>query len=156
MVWAGYDIHEKELKAISDKEKAKCCKFKKRHRKDLDPDEIEEIVAMANKPYCIMKDVAQHFQITTSLASALAKEAVRKPQKLVQTRQRLKLQEQKQDCIEEQVTRILSTNRPIERIKQIQVAVEASSGLKVEPAMVSKVMRKDLGMGYRVAKTVPV
>ena len=52
---------EKDLKKIRDKEKAKCRKFKKRHRKDLDPEEVEEIVAMVNQPYCLLKDVSQRF-----------------------------------------------------------------------------------------------
>ena len=50
---------------------------------------------------------------------------------------------------------MLANNRPIVSIRQIQEAVEDQEGLEVQKKLVSTVLRKDMGMGYRLAKTVP-
>ena len=49
---------EGNLKLQSIKDKALCGRFKKRHRKDLTPDEIEAIVAATKIPHRIHKDIA--------------------------------------------------------------------------------------------------
>ena len=51
---------------------------------------------------------------------------------------------------------MLENNDPIMRVQQIQAAVEEQEGLEVPKKLVSKVMRKDMGIGYRLAKMVPV
>ena len=46
------------MKIVAWKEKAICSRFKKRHRKDLNPDEIEAIVSAAKIPNKLHKDIA--------------------------------------------------------------------------------------------------
>ena len=69
-------------------------------------------------------------------------------------RQKL-LHESKKEAIEEVTETMLEINEPIMRIQQIQAAVEEQSGLEVQKTLVSKVMRKDMRIGYRLAKTIP-
>ena len=45
---------------------------------------------------------------------------------------------------------MLSRNLPIFRIKQVQEAVEEQTGLEVTHTLVSKVLRKEMRMGYRL------
>ena len=47
-------------------------------------------------------------------------------------------------------------NKPIVRSQQVQANVEESGEIEVSLKFVRQVMRKDLGMGYRLAKMVPI
>ena len=49
---------------------------------------------------------------------------------------------------------MLANNKLITRVQQVQTAVLEESGHAVAPAFVRRVMRKDMRMGYRMAKTV--
>ena len=51
---------------------------------------------------------------------------------------------------------MLDMNKPIVHAKLIQKAMREQSGLDVDEKLVCQVMRKDMGMGYRLAKTIPV
>ena len=59
-------------------------------------------------------------------------------------------------AIEDVAVDFLSTNRPIFRLQQIKAKVEETAGLEVDHQLVSRVLRKDLHMGYRLARTVPI
>ena len=51
---------------------------------------------------------------------------------------------------------MLATNRPIFWSRQVGDAVHQQTGLEVGDQLVRHVMRKDLRLGYRLAKTVAV
>ena len=89
--------------------------MKKRHRKDLSAEEIEEIVAATKEPFRLHKDVAEQFRIPAQLVSGLAREAEKKPEKLQQKRNREHIEEQKRAAIEESVSLMLKANKPIVR-----------------------------------------
>ena len=55
---------EKELWKQARHEKGPNNKLKKRQLKDLEPEEIEEIIAATKKPYHKYKDVAEHYRIS--------------------------------------------------------------------------------------------
>ena len=63
---------------------------------------------------------------------------------------------QKKLAIEEAVFDTLKKNKGIYRARQVQEMVLEDTGLEVTQQLVQKVMRKDLHMGYRLAKTVPI
>ena len=81
-----------------------CRKFKKRHRKDLTPDEIEAIVAASKEPHRLHKDIAQQFQIPTTLVGRLVKESSEAPTKLEIYRCKLQLNDCKKEVIEDIAT----------------------------------------------------
>ena len=54
------------------------------------------------------------------------------------------------------VTGMLSTNKPIVGASQVQAQVLHVTGLNVGCDLARQVMRKDLCMGYRRAKTVTI
>ena len=81
---------------------------------------------------------------------------MREPEKLDQLRQREEDTVNKKLAIEEAATEMLEANVAITRTRQVQDAVERNADLEVSAQLVSRVMRKDLHLGYRLAKTVPV
>ena len=52
-------VSEKELRLRRQQDSRAGRKFKKRHRKDLTADEIEEIIAASKEPYRIHADIAR-------------------------------------------------------------------------------------------------
>ena len=82
---------EGSLKRQSKKDKAQYRKYKKRHRKDLSPEEIEAIVTAAKVPHRLHKDIAQEFKIPALLVGKLVKESNQEPEKLEAYRTRLQL-----------------------------------------------------------------
>ena len=54
-------------------------KYKKRHRKELSPEEIEAIVACTKEPYRLYKDIAQQFKISSDLVCRLVNESKMQP-----------------------------------------------------------------------------
>ena len=133
-----------------------CRKYKKRHRKDLSPEDIEAIIAAAKVPHRLHKDIAQEFKIPAILVGKLVKESMKEPEKLEAYRTRLQQAEGKKQAIEEAATELLASNKPIVRIKQVQEAVEQRTGDLVTPLLISKVMRKEMRMGYRKTNVVPI
>ena len=63
------------------KDDRKSTRLKKRHRRDLSPDEVGRIVQATKQPYKLKKTVADEHRITPHLVSALVKEAIKKPEK---------------------------------------------------------------------------
>ena len=51
---------------------------------------------------------------------------------------------------------MLASNLPIVRASQVQSAVRRNANLEVALTLVRQVMRKDMHLGYHLAKTVPV
>ena len=84
------------------------------------------------------------------------KEAHNNPRKLQARRDKEQLEERKRIAIEDAVTTRLKANQQIVRAQQIQSIVEKEAELEVPLNLVRNVMRKDLAMGYRLAKSVPV
>ena len=80
------------------------CRIKKRHRKDLSIEEIEEIVDAAKEPFRYHKDIAQKFRVPAQLVSTLVRESQKKPENLEARRDREHLDERKRQAIEEVVT----------------------------------------------------
>ena len=87
-----------------------CRKYKKRHRKDLTPDEIEAIVAAAKVPHRLHKDIAQEFKVPTILIGKLVKESIEEPTKIDELRSKLELNDQKKQAIEDATTNMLASN----------------------------------------------
>ena len=100
--------------------------------------------------------MAQEFKLTGQLVHVLVKEAEKGPEKLGLLRQQEQESAQKRQAIEETVTERLVNNMAIARAQQVQAAVSTRTGLEVSLPLVRKTMRKELGMGYRKAATVPV
>ena len=63
---------------------------------------------------------------------------------------------QLKDAIEDTATKMLEVNRPITSAKVVTDAVKKNLSLDVDDNLVREVMRKDMRLGYRQAKTVPI
>ena len=90
------------------------------------------------------------------LVSKLCREAEKEPEKRTARLQRKELHEDKKLAIKDVTSSLLSAGLPIARAQQVQLAVEEQRGLEVSTKLVRQVFRKELKMGYRLAKTVPV
>ena len=53
-------------------------------------------------------------------------------------------------------SRLLSANTPIVRLQQVQKAVQEEIGMRTSLSLVSKVLRKEMRMGYRKSNVVPI
>ena len=62
----------------------------------------------------------------------------------------------KKDAVADVTESLLSKNIPIVRAQQVQQALNEIMNLEVDLKLVRTVLRKDLGMGYRMAKKVPI
>ena len=51
---------------------------------------------------------------------------------------------------------MLTSNRPIISAAQVQTMLKEKENMEVNKKMVRQVFRKDMHLGYRVARTVPV
>ena len=80
---------EGDLREQADKERGASSKLKKRHRKLLSADEIEQIVAACKEPFATQQVVAKKFRVTPSLVCRLFKESVEKPEALQQLREKV-------------------------------------------------------------------
>ena len=65
------------------------------------------------------------------------------------------MQDDKKDAIFEVTSKILETGQPIASSHQVKLAVEEQRGLEVSTKLVRVMFRKELKMGYRMAKVVP-
>ena len=88
--------------------------------------------------------------------SRLIKEAEQKPGKLQQLHANEILLERKRDAIEDAASKILASDKPITRIQHVQAAVLVEHGLEVNRKLAREVMRKEMRLGYRLAKVVAV
>ena len=73
---------ERDLRKQYIDELAPNRKFKKRHKKDLSPEEISTIVATTKQPFRLYKDVAKQFRISQKLLCDLVYEAKKKPERI--------------------------------------------------------------------------
>ena len=147
---------EADLKRQALKDLAPCRATKKRHLKDLSKDEIEAIISSAKKPFYRHQDIAKDYRVTKSLVGRLVRESARQPEKMRKRVENEKILEDKKDAIEDVVTSLVSFNTPIFRAGQIKDAVKEVAALEVDDLLVRRVMRKDLKMGYRLARQVPL
>ena len=88
--------------------------------------------------------------------SRLVQESTKQPEKLEAQRQRAKLEEERRDAVEDVVTELLAANKPITSSRLVQAAVQEQTSMTVAEPLVRQVMRKEMRLGYRQARTVPV
>ena len=104
------------------------------------------------KPFVLLKDVAQQFRVQSNLVGRLIKEAEEQPEKLRKARHNEQLQMDKKEAIEDAVISLLKVKTPIYRVEQVKQSVKQMTQLNVSELFVRNVMRKELRMGYRMAK----
>ena len=149
-------MKEEEMRQLRRKERAPQGRFKKRHLKDLSEEEVDEIISMSKQPGWLQRDIAQKFCVPRKLVGILCKEAEVRPEKRAARRQQKQLLEEKLDAIEDITNDILKSGQPIVRAQQVQEAVADKRGMEVSDKLVRQTFRKELSMGYRLAKDIPV
>ena len=68
----------------------------------------------------------------------------------------MQLVEQQEDAIQDTVCSLLVRNQPIFKVNQVEQAVRNETGLEVKRNQVAKFMKKEMHLGYRQVRTVPV
>ena len=99
------------MKQQSLQDKAHYRKFKKRNRKDLSYDEIEQLLAAAREPYRLHKDIATQFKVSANLVGQLVKESRVKPEKIHRIQAEEILVARKKQVIEDAATALLAANK---------------------------------------------
>lgn len=94
---------------------APCRRYKKRRLKELDDEEVDQIIADSKRPGWLKKDIAQKYRVTPDLVSKLCKEAAEQPEKITARRQLKQVLAEKKDAIADVTTTILKAGKPIVR-----------------------------------------
>ena len=94
--------------------------------------------------------------VSAQLVTILANESRKKPEKLKNLRDHNLKSQRKRDAIEHTVSNLLERNKPIFSIDQVQREVQTDTLLETDRKLVSRVMRKEMTLGYRMAKTVTI
>ena len=94
---------------------APCRRYKKRRLKELDDEEVDQIIADSKRPGWLKKDIAQKYRVTPDLVSKLCMEAAKQPEKITARRQLKQVLAEKKDAIADVTTSILKAGKPIVR-----------------------------------------
>ena len=94
--------------------------------------------------------------MSANLVGRLVREAEQQPEKVEARSFRKSLHTEMVEVIETETKSILGRNLPIVRAQQVQLAIEEKNGLEVSLPLIRKVLRKEMRLGYRIAKDIPV
>ena len=106
--------------------------------------------------HVFQKDIAKFYKISAALVSKLVVEAQRNPQK--NEALKIKVEETKQvtEIVKRVVSRMLENSVSIVNAEMVVKEVRRKEDIEVTIKQVRTVMTDELGLGYRLAKKVPV
>ena len=106
--------------------------------------------------HVFQKDIAKYYKISPALVSKLVVEAQRDPEK----NEIFKIKEEEhkkiKDVVKKVVTGMLENSITIVKADMVVEQVRKKENVEVTADQVKTVMKDELGLGYRVAKKVPV
>jgi len=106
--------------------------------------------------HVFQKDIAKYYKISPMLVSKLVVEAQRDPEK----NQIFKIKDEEnkniKEIVKKVVTGMLENSTPIVKADMVVEQVRKKENLEVTIDKVKTVMKDELGLGYRIAKKVPV
>ena len=101
-------------------------------------------------------EVAKKFRISAQLVSRLVVEARKQPEKLREKKAREKQQLEALQATESVASEMLACGKSIRSSQQVQMQVEAKHQVELSRAAVRRILKKELGLGYRTAGKVPM
>ncbi len=131
-------------------------KTKKRSLKELPAAVRAEIVQLHEVEHMHQKDIAERFRVSSTLVGRLVKESVSQPEKQEQLVAKKQQEKQAREAIKAAVEEMLEGSVPIQKADMIVLRVNEHTDLEVRHEEVRSVLRNDLGLGYRIAKKVPI
>ena len=130
--------------------------MKRRHLKELPSDVREEIV----RQYCVenlhQKDIADKYRISRSLVGRLVKDSIEKPEKLRKLKDSEVQKKRAEKGIQAAAEKLLNAGVPITNSSMIATMVNKDTDLEVKHSEVRQVPRSEMGLGYRMTRTVPI
>ena len=101
-------------------------------------------------------EVAKKHCVTPTLVGKLIREAKKMPEKLRERKQKEKLRKQAKDVVGEITKDMLEKSLPITKASQIQLKALELHGIEINNLQVRQILKKELGLGYRTVKNVPM
>lgn len=111
---------EKELRERERTDTMPGHKYKKRHRKELEAEEIEDIVHKYQVQHLTQVETAKQHRISPSLVSRLVEESKKQPEKLRETKLKEKNAQKAQESVTRVVSYMLERSIPIEKAATVQ------------------------------------
>ena len=147
---------ECQLLARSKMYSGESAHYKKRHLKDLPLETRNDIVKMYLEDGVFQKDVAKFYKISPLLVSKLVKESKTDPEK--RAKQKLKEEEKRNniEAVKAVVTEMLEKSVSIVKADFVLKEVLRKHNLLLSKTLVMKVLKDELGLGYRMARDVPL
>ncbi len=149
-------LREKELKARHLKEKPAGKQFKHRHRCQLSSEAIEEIVAACDEGSLTQAEIAKKYKVKMILVSSLVTEARKQPEKLRVLKQKEKELGRASRAVERVAAGMLERSIPIDNAMKVQRQAEQYHAVEISVPKVRTMLKKELGLGYRRARQVPI
>ena len=100
--------------------------------------------------------MARRFRLSPQLVSKLFVEARKQPEKLREKKAAEKRRLQALQATESVASGMLVRDRAIRTSQQVQHEVKAQHQVELSQAVIRSVLRKQLGLGYRMAQRVPI
>ena len=109
-------------------------------------------MAACNEGSLTHAEVAKKFKVAAILVRQLVKEAEKKPEKLRSLKQREKELERASQAVERVAAGMLERSIPIENAVKVQRQAKQYHDVEISVPKVRAVFKKELGLGYRMAK----
>ena len=147
---------EKEIRRQYLLEKPTGRKYKARCRNELNSRQIDDIVATCEEGALTQREVAKQYKVKEKLVCTLVNEAKRMPERQDQLKQKEKEQMKIKKTIEIVAEKFLERSIPIKKASMVQSECQQLHGLEVPIEKVRRHLKEELGLGYRMARKVPL
>jgi transposase len=124
--------------------------------KELPISTREAIVKMYRVDHVFQCDIAKYYKISAALVSKLVVESQRNPQKIQALKIKKEEGQEVGEAVQRVVTDMLVRGVPIVKAEAVVQQVRRKEDIEVTISQVKTIMKDDLGLGYRVARKIPV
>jgi len=101
-------------------------------------------------------EVARKYRVSAPLVSQLVNEARKQPEKLRDKKAKEKKRLEALQATESVASGMLASGKSIMSSQQVQHEVKSQHQIELSKAVVRRILRKELGLGYRKADRVPI
>ena len=101
-------------------------------------------------------DIAKYYKISAALVSKLVVEAQRDPQKSIALQVKKEEGQEVSEAVQRVVIDMLERGVPIVKAEAVVDQVRRKEDIEATISQVKTIMKDELGLGYRIARKVPI
>ena len=101
-------------------------------------------------------DIAKYYKISAAMVSRLVVEAQRDPKKIKALKVKKEDGQEVGDAVQKVVTDMLVKGVPIVKAEVVVEQVRRREDIEVSISQVKTIMKDNLGLGYRIARKIPI